>query len=314
MSKAPFPIDPRLTGITLAYSSAVGLIADQVLPRTEPMNQEKFKYMEWGENEFFTLPDTLVGRKSEPTQVEFTGVERLAQTEDHGLDDIVPIVDMDNAPNSVNPENHAVTGLTELIMLGREVRVAGLVFAQATYNSGLRVVLSGTSQWSDFANSEPIDDIVAGLDAPLMRPNTMVIGREPFSKLIQHPKVNKAIHGNSGDTGIVTRQQLANLFELSNGVHVGESRLNTARKGQTTTYARVWGKHTALLWLDPLATQPGLDRVTFGWTAQYRTRFSGSIPQPKLGLRGSTLVRVGEGVKEVIVANQTGFFIEDAIA
>ncbi|HSF94786.1 MAG TPA: hypothetical protein VLA52_07145 [Thermohalobaculum sp.] len=312
MSKAPFPIDPVLTGITLAYRNRA-LIADSVLPRLTPMGKEEFKYKKWNIEEGFTIPDTKVGRKSEPNEVEFAATEVTASTEDYGLDDIIPFNDIANAAGSLDPVGHATEMLTDLVLLDREVRVAGLVFAAATYDTGLKVQLSGTSQWSDFVNSDPIGDIQAGLDAPIMRPNVMVIGRPAFSKLIQHPDINKAVNGTAGDTGIVRRNQIAELFELDEVV-VGEPFQNTAKKGQTASYARVWGKHAALIHRDPLATSPMSDRVTFGWTAQYGTRVAGQIAEPKKGIRGSIRVRVGEGVKEVIVASQTGYFIEDAVA
>ena len=55
-------------------------------------------------------------------------------------------------------------------------------------------------------------------------------------------------------------------------------------------------------------------RITFGLTAQWMTRIAGSTPDPKIGLLGGQRVRVGEFVKELVVANDVGYFIEDAVA
>ena len=57
-------------------------------------------------------------------------------------------------------------GLTDLIALRREVRVAALVFAAANYATANKVQLAGNDQWSVVhADSNPIPDITAGLDA-----------------------------------------------------------------------------------------------------------------------------------------------------
>ena len=102
---APFPIDPHLTGIAIAYHNE-GLIADSVLPRVS-VGKESFKYQEYNLADNFTLPDTRVGRKSEPNQVEFGSTEKTASTEDYGLDDLIPYSDIANASENQDPEGHS---------------------------------------------------------------------------------------------------------------------------------------------------------------------------------------------------------------
>ena len=66
------------------------LIADAVLPRTPPLGTKKFKYLTYDTAQGFTVPNTMVGRKSEPNVMEFGGTEVNAETVDYGLDDIIP--------------------------------------------------------------------------------------------------------------------------------------------------------------------------------------------------------------------------------
>lgn len=310
--KTPFPIIPELTAISIAYRNRI-LIADSVLPRVT-VGKSQFSYLLQTKAEGFTIPDTKVGRTGSPTRVEFTGTKTDSSTQDYGLDDPIPNDDIQNAPPGYDPRGRSVEALTNLVALDREVRTAALVFAQATYAAANRIALAGNDQWNVFdqAASDPIDDIMAGLDACIMRPNIMVVGRAAFTKLCMHPKLNKAIHGNAaGDAGIVTRQQIANLFELEE-VLVGEGWLNTAKKGQAATYARVWGKHCSLIYRDKIAdTNRG---TTFGFTAEFGTRVAGSNPDPNIGLRGGEIVRVGESVKELVTASDLGYFIENAVA
>jgi len=229
MVTTPFAITPALVAITIAYRN-LSFIADSVLPRVVVGLQE-FKFWEFPIAESFIIPDTRVGRRSRPNDIDLTATETASKTEDFGLEDPIPQADILNAPANHNPIDRATVQLTDYVMLDREKRVADLVFDAAQYPTGNKVTLAGTSQFSDFTGSDPIGIIMAGLDAPLMRPNVMTIGQEAWSKLAQHPDILKAIHGNSGDSGVARREAVASLFELEE-ILVGQSRLNTAKKGQ----------------------------------------------------------------------------------
>jgi hypothetical protein len=309
MPNAPFPIQQTLTAIAVQYRNST-LIADAVLPRV-PVGTQEFKYMRHAMSEGFTIPDTRIGRRSRPNELEFTAVEVAAACLDYGLDDVIPQRDINNAPEGYNPVERAVQGLTDLVLLDREKRVADIVFALNTYPAAQRTTLSGTSQWSDFTNSTPLVNITTALDTMVMRGNVMVIGRQAWTRLSMHPQIVKAVMGYANDSGIVTRQQVAALFELED-VLVGEGWLNTARKGQAANMQRVWGKHCALIHRDSLAG-PQM-RTTFGFTAQFGTRFSGQMPEPHAGIIGGTRVRVGESVAEVVSANDLGYLFQDAVA
>lgn len=109
----------------------------------------------------------------------------------------------------------------------------------------------------------------------------------------------------------ITRQDLADLLEVKS-VLIGAGFGNTALKGATPSYARVWGKHCALLFVSE--DQANADQPTFGFTAQFGTRIASDIADPDIGMRGGTMIRVGESVKEVISANDAGYFFQNAVA
>lgn len=307
--KAPFPITPALTAIAIAYRNG-RMIADNVLPRV-PVGKQEFKYRKFALADGFTLPDTKVGRTSQPNQVEFGFTETPDSTRDYALDDPIPQADIDNAPEGYDPTARSTEQITNLILLDREVRVANAVFNAANYATANKATLSGTGQWSDYTNSDPIGAILAALDSCVMRPNIGVFGRPTWTKLRQHPKIVKAVLGNAGDSGVASLEAVAQLLELE-AVFVGEAWLNSAKKGQTATLARTWGKHASFIYRDQLATADS--GVTFGFTAQFGSRVAGSIPDEDIGMRGGQRVRVGESVKEVICANDLGYFFQNAIA
>lgn len=306
----PFPVDPKLTAIAIAYRNPdVSLIADDVLPRT-PVAEE-FKYLTYDKGQGFTVPDTRVGRKSMPNEVEFNATEVTDRVLDYGLDDIVPNRDLEVDNQGIDPLGIAVSFLTNLVNLDREQRVANLVFANASYASTNRATLSGTSQWTDKTNSDPIKAITDALDVPVMRPNIAVFGQQTWTALRRHPLLVQAVNGTAQNAGMITRQQFIDLFELQE-LYVGAGFVNSAKKGQALSLSRCWGKHAALLYRDRAAgPQQG---ATFGFTAAFGGRISGTIDEPKIGLTGAVRVRVGERLKELVTANDLGYFFENAVA
>lgn len=311
--KTPYPIDPALTAIAIAYRNQ-DYIADVVLPRITVGKQE-FKFMEYPADTFFNVPETRVGRRSKPNEVELSGTELTDSTDDHALDGGVPHADQNNADERYDPLGNEVTLIQELIAVAREKRTADFVFAAATYPAGLKQTLAGASQFSDPA-SDPIGIISDALDAPLMRPNQMVIGQAAWTKLRRHPKIVEAVKATgagAGAQGLVSRQGVAELFEIEEVV-VGRARLNTAKRGQPAVLSRMWGKHISLLHRAPLATIQAKGVVTFGGTFEWGGRVAMQWEDKDMGMRGGTAVRTGESVKERLIATQCGYFIENAVA
>jgi len=319
MATTSFPVNPELSAIAIGFRNRdVDLIADQVLPRIQK-GGKRFNYTRYSAVDAYTLPNTRVGRKGEPTQVDFGGVLVPGECVDWGLDDLVPNDEIEAWEAStrpmmggpVSPEAKSTSLITSLIMLDREVRVANLVFNAATYQAGLQQTLAGTSQWSDYLNSNPLSAILNALDVPIQRPNTLVFGQAAWTATRQHPRLVQAIYGTAQTGGSVTRKQAADLFEVKE-VLVGAGFVNTARRGQAANYQRVWGKHMAALYVSPDAADA--DQPTFGFTAQFGNRIAGTIDQPTKGLRGGRQVRVGESVIEVIAANEAGYYFQNAVA
>jgi hypothetical protein len=305
---APFPVDPELTAQSVAYRNE-SLIQDFIAPRV-PVGVQVFKYRKYALADGFTVPDTKVGRKGEPNTVEFGFTEETSACEDFGLDDVIPNDDIKNAPTGYDPVSKANLSLTDLILLAREVRVANAAFNADNYAAANKQTLSGTSQISDFTNSDPINLFLEALDTMVMRGNICVMGQPVWTKLRQHPKVVSAVLGNSGTSGVITKEQLAEKLEV-NKVYVGSGWVNTAKKGQSPTMVRVWGKHLAFHYQDTMATTQ--DRVTYMYTAQFGDRVAGQIAEPKTGLRGAVRVRAGESVKEVVSATDLGYLFVNAV-
>lgn len=313
-----FPVNAELTAIAIGFQNPeAALIADRVLPRVP--TPKKFTYTVYSAAQGYTVPDTKVGRKSEPNMVDFGGTLVTGEVVDYGLDDLVPndevaaweSMSKPAGGGPVNPLALSTMMLTGLVQLDREIRVANTVFATGSYAAGNQATLSGASQWSDRANSDPLNAITTAMDVPLVRPNKMIIGQLAWTQMRMHPKIVQAIGKSAQTAGYASLQQVADLLELQE-IMVGRAFYNTAKKGQTPNYARAWGKHCSLLHIDSLAAQ--MQQPTFGWTAQWGTCIAGSMDEPKAGLRGGQRVRSGESVKEIIVSTDAGYFFQNCVA
>lgn len=311
---APFPIDPRLTGMVQAIRNGA-MIADQVLPRKQ-VPKEEYKYLEFDFSQVTTLPNTRIGRRGQANEIEFGVTEKTGSVIDYGLEDPIPQKDITNAANTgYDPKAQAAEGLTSVIDLGREKRTADVVFNANTYGSNNKRTLTSTARWTDKDDSTPIDDIENAKAGMLMDPNVMVLGRATSTALRKHPDIIKAYNGTLGDTGLVPLQFLAELFDLER-VLVGQSWLNSAKRGQTATHARLWGPHCALLRIEATA-QPNGRIATFGWTAEihypgYGPRIAMERFDPNIGLLGGTRIRVGESVEEKVVGAELGYLFVNA--
>ena len=301
----PFPVEPQLTAIAIAYRNTK-FIADEVLPRV-PVSSASFKWLEFDFSERFTLPNTKVGRTSPPNQVEFSAKEKESSVEDWGLDSPVPQDDIDTAITGYNPLGHAVEATTDLILLDREVRAANLLFNGANYNN--KQTLTSAQQWNS-SDSDPVALITDAFDSMVQRPNIGTLGRRVATALRRHPKIVAAYHGNAGESGLVPLGFLADLLELD-AIYVGDAFLNSAKPGKPPVLLRAWGNKASFTVRNKLANTKG--GITFGYTAQFKDRVSGSIADPDIGLRGGQRVRVGESVKEIVVSKDAGYLFENVI-
>jgi hypothetical protein len=319
----PFPVSATLTAIAIAYRNpAHTLIARRALPEL-PVLSEKFKYNVFPLAQGFSLTDAEVGRKGQVNQIEVTAEEADSSVKDYGLDAPIPQSDIDEAARQraarqsmYDPEGAAVETLTNQIELHREVRVAAIVQDAGNYSSGRKVTLSGTSQLSDFDDSDPLGVLDAAMNGTLVyRPNHIVMGMAVWNKIKMHPKLLNAVKGGLTTEGWISRQQFADLMEIPlDNLLIGEGLLNTAKKGQAASLSRVWGKNIACLYLDRSKGSTDDATITWGFTAKLGDRVAGSIEDPDIGLQGGKRVRCGERVREHVCAKDVGYLIKDAVA
>lgn len=306
---SPLIIVPSLCAVAIKFRQK-NFIADRIMPRVNVDTQE-FIYAKDRMADWITPVETFVGRTGAVNELANSQQDpTYLATRDQGLDEKVPNRDAKNGP-SESALMRATQRVMSLVELRREMRVSAMVTAAG--NFGYSATLAGVNQWSDYANSNPLVNILTYLDKPFMRPNKLVMGRDVWRTISIHPKVISAIYPAGGAATKITRQQLADYLEIDE-IIVGDGWYNSAAKGQAIAQTRLWGNFCAGIYqseADQIDPQGG---NSWGFTAQFDQRVAGTIIDPDVGLYGGVKVRAGESVCEVIPAPEFGFLLSAVIA
>lgn len=302
-------IQAALRNLSVSYRNNM-LIWDSIAPIV-PVTKRSDKFFVFDEAEAFSVSDDRVSPNAAPRNILQRFSEGNYSVTDRALSAYVPVETITNADDILRPLGRAVEGIRSRLLLAHEKRVADSVFAAATYQTGYKTTLSGTSQWSH-ADGKPIDNILLAMDIPLQTPNTLVLGRDTWRVLRQNPQVLASINplgGNASSGGVASVEALSAVLGIN--VVVGMARVNTANSGQDNVIGNVWGKHAALIYTEP---NPSNDTPTFAVTFSesltdvYR-EFKGDI-----GAKGSEFVRESWNEDVKVISPKSGYFWENAVA
>ena len=299
---------PELTGVAVAAKTP-GMFADQVLPGF-PVSAETFKWNEYPVDQTLTVPDTAVGRTSATKRVEFGAVERDGSTVDHGLEDPVPQTDA-TANSDIDPEAIAAEMTSQLVTLAREIRTAALVFSPGTYLAAQRTVYDNADDkgWWDPA-VDALAEIEEARDTMIVTPNTLTLGQKSWAALRRNPAMIKAARSmNSTGEGRLSIDEVREILEIET-INVGKAVMNFAKPGQDAEIKRVWGGHASLTFTERVMKNAKV--YTFGATARLGGKRAFRYFDEKVGLEGANVVRVGERVRELVIAQQAGWFFQNA--
>ncbi|HEC65844.1 MAG TPA: hypothetical protein ENI23_11140, partial [bacterium] len=184
--------------------------------------------------------------------------------EEHALKELVPNELKKQALKPLTPEIDATENVTERLLIEKEYDLA--TYMQSTGNLSNNTTLSGTDQWDDYANSDPIGDVKTAKQTVHSKifkdPNVMVIGKEVYDKLVDHPDILDRIKYTK--LGVATSDLLARLFEVDK-VIVAAAGYNSAVEGQSDSMSYIWGKN---VWLLYVTKKPGIKQVSFAYFFQ----------------------------------------------
>lgn len=304
-------IDAVLTNLSVKYRNNI-MIWPFVMPEIK-VGKRSDKFTKYNKEDSYRLVDDKIGPKSLPNEVDWGTSTDNYSVKDHALGDWLPQESIDNADNPVQPEVDTNDFLNLMLDVAQEKRVADIVFAAGTYPTGNKTQLSGTAQWGQSAD-DPIGNLLTAIEGCFVRANTIVMGADAWTIFRKLPEVLDAVKGSTryqgSPGGLATVEECKGLFEVENWI-VGRSRYISSKEGQTATYARLWGKHCAALYVEK---NPGIRSITFGATFVETRRMTMRDFDPKRGVKGAHYIKVAWNSDEKVIASDLGYFIQDAVA
>lgn len=310
MSENRVQINPELTAVALTYSNSK-FIAEDVLPKV-PVTSRSFRYREYDKNNHFLLPETRIGEKGIPNEVEFKGELKDASVEDHALKEYLPVAEQkENEANGLKKKEKITNQLTRLLKTRKELIVSSMLANVNSYggNNGNVQSLSADDKINkDTSNAVTL--IQAACDKLLYAPNVLVTSRLAMSALRMNPFIVDAVGTAAKKAGLVSIEAIKELFGLEN-IFVGESVVNTAKKGQAVELRPCWENNISLLHIDKDADTD--DGVTFGFEGVYEDIQVGEYHDSDRGIKGCDVIKAFYSSKYLHICSDCGYLIKDVI-
>jgi len=310
MPQSNTPVNAELSGLVMAYRPK-DMIADIVAPRVQ-FSQTEVKYIKNTLGENFRVQDTQVGRNGEVKKLEFSGETLPLIINDHGLDSVVPVSDIEKTKNvkGYNPINNAALSLKNVLDLSRESRVAAMYNDESNYHADNVITLTSGDKFTD-TTSNPVNTIRDAFTKMLMQPNIGTFSPRTFEAIRKNPAVVEAVYGkNSG--GLVSKEQLAEILDLEKVV-IGKTFVNTSKPGVAPAMTTAWGDNVIFAYVEERPSQGG-EQPTFAMSPAVGAPMADSwFDREKGGIKGGHVVRTADQVAEVVTCPELGLMLKNVL-
>lgn len=253
-------IDPILSNVVRGYvhPEHVGRF---LFPRV-PVRVAGGKVIEFGK-ESFRLYRTQRAPGTATTRIQFGYEGKPYALENHALE--APVAREHLREAEEVPGIDLGTRATMLVMktnsLILEEQQARIATDPANYGVNNKLTLAGTDQWSDYANSAPIQDIEDGREAVRSQigvyPNVLEISAKVFKQLKHHPSLVQKIQYTQ--RGVLTPELLATIFDIPRVVVGG-----AVYADDSGAFVDAWGKHAVLAYAPEEPS--GMEEPSYGYT------------------------------------------------
>jgi hypothetical protein len=299
----------------LSKSSSIyvpdGFICEQVLPMIESKNSTG-KLAKYG-NSHLRIENSLKGGRGSYRRVEtITRSTDSFSIEGHGLEGMVSADDYKNTQLPFKAEEDETLGLTTMLYLEKEKLLADTLTSTSILTQN--TTLSGTSQLSDYTDSDPVSVFKTARSTVRngsgMAPNMAVMDWNVAEVLRYHPKLLDLGFKYLSKGGL-TNEGLAIALGVQQ-ILIANVMYNSAKENQTDSLAAVWGKHIVFAYA-PAKAQPY--QVSLGYRVQFESEMPRKVyKQANFNPPGSSLVLVEDSYDMLISNAGAGYLVKDAIA
>ncbi len=289
-----------------------GYISEMILPKLT-VKQDSGKIGKYS-NDHLRLIDTRVGGKGKYPMVDT--VVRSSTTyelQDHALKEILTQEDFRNVEAPFDARQDATIALTTHLWIEKEVGLATTLGDTGIITNN--VTLSGTDQWTDYTNSNPLEDLRDGRRAVRggcgKKSNMAFMDEDVADTLRFHPQLLDSLGFKDNRPGGLTDSELAKALKVP-FVHVGEVVFNDSRQPGADNLTPVWGRDFWYAHSPKSASRRqqalGYRLQASGESARQVYKFSQDEPI------NSEKVIVKDKYQQLLVNTDCAFLIKDAIA
>lgn len=239
--------DPILRDIAVAYGNE-NFYADRLFP-TVKVDKRTGYYFVWDKSNLRSEDDLRTGRAESKIVDDEAVKTAYGPLLEHSLktfieQDLIDQSDIDNL------ETARTERLRHRMLVNKEVALAADLADTGVVTQN--VTLSGTDQWSDYANSDPYGDLEDAIEdvrtGSMQKANKIALGKAVWTQLKYHPDTIELLKAQGG--GRFSTELLADWLEVDE-VIILDSQYNTAKEGQTDSVSDVWGKHAWAMYVNP---------------------------------------------------------------
>jgi hypothetical protein len=253
-------LDQPLSNVSIGYQND-NYLAERLFP-VLPVKKQSGRYWIYGKEKFRQY-ETIRHAGAEAREIAPWSLSNNAYfCDDHSLKDKIADEERANS-DGADLEISTTENLTDAILLDLEIRVSNLILGGVVPN----VTLSGTSQWSDYLNSDPVAAVEAQKTVVKQQigktPNTLAVSYPVYSILRQHPKIIDRFKYTQ--VGVLDPGALKTAFSVDNFWVMG-AEYDAAAEGQSPSLNFVWGKHALVAYVLP---EPRRREVTLGYTFRW---------------------------------------------
>ena len=260
MDRVSIRTDKVLSKIALGFM-APGLVGFELFPRVS-VDEASGKIIQFDKSAFQLINTRRApGENTKRIKVGFEkGNYSLTN---NALDAQIPrewLRDQASTPG-INFQRQSVETVMQVEQNNLEFEQSGLARDATKYGTNNKITLSGSDQWSDYDNSDPLTDVSNYKEAVRAAtgsyPNKMVIPALVHKTLKHHPKLLARMSNN--DLKMLTLEHYRQLFEIENIV-IAQSMVVDA----DGNFEELWGLDVILAYVPTVITSRAMP--SYGYT------------------------------------------------
>ena len=239
-------VDPVLTTLSQGYTNSA-MIADYLFPTVE-VSKLKGKIPVFGK-EAFVVRDSFRAIRAQSNRIPPSDLTLVDfETKERDIEIALDYLEEEEATEGYRLEQRLAKQLADMLLLTKEKEVADLVQNTANFASDMKRALTSADAFNIYtATVTPMTIIRSAIEQVRNKigrlPNTMVMGRQTFNTLIDHPAIVDRLKYSG--LGVVTSDVLGEIFGIPK-VCVGAS----VYSNDGSTFTDVWSDTLIIAYVD----------------------------------------------------------------